>query len=328
MNKCVIISLFKKGAEKRMKALQVKSEITQCKTVEIKELLNKFIQYVDVSASSVRTYVFGVKAFIRYLSENGISAPTRNTILEYKKTLSATKSASTVSLYLSSLRRFFAWCENENLYGDITKGIKNPRIDTGHKKDAFSAQQLKKIMSGINRNSLKGSRDYAIFALTAATGLRTCEVIRADIGDIRTVQGEKVLFIQGKGRSSKSEFVKLSEHVMKAIEAYLKQRGEVSENEPLFASVSRRNFGGRMATRSISRICKGAMRAAGFDSKRFTAHSLRHSSITLALLAGISIQEVSQFARHSSISVTMIYAHDLERLKSRCESAISAALFE
>lgn len=68
-----------------MKAVQVKSEITQCKTIEISELLNKFIRYVDVSPSSVRAYVFGVKAFIRYLSENGISAPTRNTILEYKK---------------------------------------------------------------------------------------------------------------------------------------------------------------------------------------------------------------------------------------------------
>ena len=311
-----------------MKAVQVKSEITQCKTIEISELLNKFIRYVDVSPSSVRAYVFGVKAFIRYLSENGISAPTRNTILEYKKTLSATKSASTVSLYLSSLRRFFAWCASENLYGDITSGVKNPRIDTGHKRDALSAQQLKKIMNSINRNSLKGARDYAIFALTAATGLRTCEIIRADIGDIRTVQGENVLFVQGKGRSSKADFVKLSVPVVRAIEAYLKQRGEVSENEPLFASVSRRNFGGRMATRSISRICKTAMISAGYVSKRWTAHSLRHSAVTLALMAGISIQEVSQFARHSNISVTLIYAHDVERLKSRCESAISAALFD
>ena len=48
-----------------MKAVQVKSEITQCKTIEISELLNKFIRYVDVQPSSVRVYVFGVKAFIR-----------------------------------------------------------------------------------------------------------------------------------------------------------------------------------------------------------------------------------------------------------------------
>ena len=139
MNLCGIIPLFKKGAEKRMKAVKVKSEIIQCKTVEMKELLNKFVQYVDIAPSSVRSYIFGIKSFIRYISEKGITAPTRNTILEYKKTLSATKSANTVSLYLSSLHRFFSWCESENLYRDITLGIKSPRIDTGHKRDALSA---------------------------------------------------------------------------------------------------------------------------------------------------------------------------------------------
>ena len=104
-------------------------------------------------------------------------------------------------------------------------------------------------------------------------------------------------------------------------------RGAVEDDSPLFASLSRRNFGGRMSTRSISRICKNAMIKAGFNSRRLTAHSLRHTSITLALLAGMSLQDVSQFARHSNISVTMIYSHDIDRLKSRCEMAISEAIF-
>lgn len=293
----------------------------------IGELANRFVMYLDISAVSVKSYKSGIKKFIVFIRLQGITLPTRNTVILYKKTLCEKYSASTVGLYLSSLRRFFAWTESEGLYPNITSGIKSPRIDAGHKKDCFTAVQLKEIIGGISRNSLKGLRDYAILALTAATGLRTVEVIRADIGDIRNVGGEDCLFIQGKGRSSKSEFVKLSGHVMKAIQAYLHARGAVAENEPLFASVSHRNTGGRMTTRSISRICKTAMVNAGYVSKRWTAHSLRHSSITLALMAGISIQEVSQFARHSNISVTMIYSHDVQRLKSRCESAISSAIF-
>ena len=82
-----------------------------------------------------------------------------------------------------------------------------------------------------------------------------------------------------------------------------------------------------MITRSISRICKTAMRDASYNSKRLTTHSLRHSAVTIALLAGLSIQEVSQFARHSSINVTLIYAHDIERLKLKYENAISNAIF-
>ena len=141
------------------------------------------------------------------------------------------------------------------------------------------------------------------------------------------MQGETVLFIQGKGKTSKGDFVKISEPVMAAIRGYLALRGEVKDDEPLFASTAHRNSGGRLTTRSISGICKSAMIRAGFNSKRLTAHSLRHSAVTLALLAGVSLQEVSQFARHSNISVTMIYAHDVQRLKSRCESAVSNAIF-
>lgn len=306
----------------------VKTEIKQCNNgMNISDMLNRFVQFVDVSKSSITAYMSGVRAFIRYLHDNGINNPTRDTVLTFKKALTETKSASTTGLYLSALRRFFSWCASEGLYEDITAGVKSPHVDTGHKKDCFTAQQLKAIIGGIERNGVKGLRDYALFALMSATGLRCVEVMRANISDIRNIGGENVLYIQGKGKTSKADFVKLSAPVMEAIREYLKARGNVSENAPLFASVSNRNNGGRMTTRSISRVCKTAMREAGFDSRRLTAHSLRHSAVTIALLAGMSLQDVSQFARHSNISVTMIYSHDIERLKSRCENAISNAIF-
>ena len=309
-----------------MKLVVINSELNKYNS-NFDNILNRFVQFIDISQSSTRTYIYGIKTFLRYLSNTGINTPTRETVLTYKKYLSQSKSASTISLYLSSLRRFFAWCASEGLYSDITVGVKSPRLDKGHKKDAFSAEQLKGVLNSIQRNALKGKRDYAILALMSATGLRTCEVIRADINDIRTVSGETCLYIQGKGRNSKTEFVKLSKPVIQAIHEYLKARGHVENTASLFASVSHRNAGGRLTTRSISRICKQAMKNAGHDSKRLTAHSLRHSAVTIALMAGLSIQEVSQFARHSSINITMIYAHDIERLKSKCENTISNAIF-
>ena len=200
---------------------------------DINTLLDSFTQYADVSQSSIRSYISGVRAFIHYLSQNNIRVPNRDTVLSYKKHLSKTKSASTIALYLSALRRFFAWCE----------AIKSPHIDSGHKKDCFTANQLKQIISGIERNGIKGKRDYALFCLISATGLRCVEVMRANIGDIRNIGGETCLFVQGKGKTSKSEFVKLSGHVLNAIKAYLDTRGELSENAPLFASLSHRNAG-------------------------------------------------------------------------------------
>ena len=141
------------------------------------------------------------------------------------------------------------------------------------------------------------------------------------------MQGETVLYVMGKGKTSKGDFVKISEPVMAAIREYLSARGEVNDNEPLFVSCSRRNKGQRLTTRTISSVCKSAMIQAGFNSRRLTAHSLRHSAVTLALLGGMSLDDVSAFARHSSIAITQIYNHSINRMRSQCEQTVTAAIF-
>lgn len=69
------------------------------------------------------------------------------------------------------------------------------------------------------------------------------------------------------------------------------------------------------------------MRNAGYDSDRLTAHSLRHTAITLSLKNGESLQEVQQFARHTNINTTLIYAHNLEREQNTCSNTISNSIF-
>ena len=43
--------------------------------------------------------------------------------------------------------------------------------------------------------------------------------------------------------------------------------------------------------------------------------------------AGESLQEVQQFARHTNISTTQIYAHNLDRAANKCEAVIADAIF-
>ena len=182
-------------------------------------------------------------------------------------------------------------------------------------------------MNGINRNSLEGMRNFAMFGLMAVCGLRTIEISRADIADLRNVAGVTCLYIQGKGKTSKSDFVKVPPQVEKAIRAYLNARGNVSGNAPLFASCSRRNRNQRLTTRTISGVAKSAMINAGYISERWTAHSLRHTSVTIALMAGNTLDDVKAFARHNSVNTTLIYAHNINRLKSACEASIAKAIF-
>ncbi|MBR0096733.1 MAG: tyrosine-type recombinase/integrase [Synergistaceae bacterium] len=290
-------------------------------------VLEKWEAFIDVNIASKRTYSNAVKQFIIYLQDNKIAEPKREDIMAWRDSLKLKLRATTIQTYLVAVKLFFRWLERENLYKNIADKIKNVRVEPGHKKDFLTCEQSRDVLNNIKTNTLKGLRDYAMISLMLTTGLRTVEVTRADIADIRTVNGNKVLFVQGKGRDDKAEYVKLVPQVENAINIYLKARGDAQGKEPLFASASRNNFGGRITTRSVRQAAKHAMIQAGYDSDRLTAHSMRHTAGTLALLNGANIREVQQLLRHRNINTTMIYAHELERAKNNTEFKIADAIF-
>lgn len=292
------------------------------------ELLKEFYAYLDVSPKTLSTYQRAMRQVFRYFTENGISNPAHQDIADFKKALEARNlKAATIGLYLAACRRFFDWTEQAGIYPNIAKGVKSPKQERGHKRDYFGATQLKGIMQGMSRETLQGKRDYAVFALMATCGLRTIEISRANIEDLRNLGGEMILYVQGKGRKDRTEFVKIPEPLMRAINDYLALRGNAPDDAPLFAGIGNRNHEGRMCTRTISQIAKRAMRAAGYNSRRLSAHSLRHSAVTISLLAGQSLQEVQSFARHANIATTTIYSHAVERIRSTCEASIASAIF-
>ena len=292
------------------------------------QVLNSFYSYLDVSAITLKAYRAGIRQFIAFLNISNVQMPKRENVVMFKQALLAEgRKASTVALYLAALRRFFDWCETSGLYPNIARGVKSPRMEKGHKRDALSASQLKECLQSMSCKGEQGLRDRAMFMLMAVCGLRTVEVTRANVGDIHEIQGTACLFVCGKGRSGKDAFVQLPEPVLSAIREYLSERGQVSEDAPLFASCSRRNKGRRLTTMTVSGAAKRAMVQAGYVSPRLTAHSLRHSAATLALQGGMSLEDVKEFMRHSSINVTLVYIHTVNRLKSQCENIIASAIF-
>ena len=99
------------------------------------------------------------------------------------------------------------------------------------------------------------------------------------------------------------------------------------DTDPLFASLSNENFGKRLTTYSISQTVKKAFKKVGLNSKRLTAHSLRHSAATAMLLKGVDLVKVQQILRHKNVNTTLIYSHHLERLKNHGEDAAADTFF-
>lgn len=287
-----------------------------------------FIRFLDVRPASLRTYRSALRYFGEWLKAEGITRPGREDLHHYKQHLTATHGAAATQLYITVVRLFFAYCEQEGLYQDIARHLKGVQVTKGHKKDYFAADQLREILEEINRNTLKGKRDFALLLLIVSGGLRTIEAARANIEDLTARHNSTVLYIHGKGREGKEDYIKVMPEVNRALRDYLRARGETSEQDPLFISLSGNSYGERLTTRSISAICKARFKAAGYNSRRLTAHSLRHTAVTLSLLEGADVREVQQFARHNNIATTLIYAHDISREGSKCEELITKAILD
>ena len=290
-------------------------------------LFDKFIAFLDSSPKTVQTYSRALRQLFSCFTLNGITQPQREDIIAFRDELKASgHKPTTVQSYITATKIFFSWTEQEGLYPNVAEHLKGAKLDREHKKDYLTSRQVKEVLSGVDRSTEQGLRDYAILLLMVTGGLRTIEVVRADIGDIRTVGDFTVLYVQGKGREEKTEYIKISPQVEKAIRAYLTARGEKDEKAPLFSSQSNNNKGQRLTTRTISGMVKARLQQAGYDSSRLTAHSLRHTAVTLSLLAGKDIAEVQQFARHANIATTMIYNHALDKAKNSCSEAITQAI--
>lgn len=291
------------------------------------DLISKFIQFADIREKSKDTYLKSVKQFFVFLSERGIKSPVREDVISWREYLKENHKATTIQTYLTALKVFFLWCEQENIYPNIAAHVKAVKVTSLHKRDPLTANQAHDLLESIDTSNEKGARDYALLSLMLTTGLRTIEVERANLEDLRVVGDTTALFLQGKGRDERAEYVKVSPKVDKAIRTYLSFRGDIDPKGPLFATTGNRNKAGRMGTRSIRGIVKAHLRDAGLNSDRLTAHSLRHTAGTIALLNGASIREVQQLLRHSNINTTMIYSHELDRAQNNSELKISDAIF-
>lgn len=283
-----------------------------------------FLKSLDVSERSRATYARSLKQFILWLYETGRNTLElqREDILEYKEYLAESKSAYTITLYLTSVRRLYQWLESQRVYPDITRGIKGAKKPRGFRKDTLSQGQLREALSSMELDTLESMRDYAIFNLMARTGLRAIEVSRALVEDIRMESGQEVLWVQGKGRDAKDDFVILTPEALEPIKNYLRARGAVKKEEALFCSHSYRNTGDALTTRSISRVIKEALKRVGLEDSRLTAHSLRHTAISLSISGGASLQQAQAMARHTDSRTTLIYFHNLERISSGAEKFI------
>lgn len=318
------------GTMKSLAKIQVSSGSTQNISVEksIHPHISKFLTGLDCSDLTRLHYRKRLKQFVLWVNQQGDPHLQRQTILDYKRWLKDQKyGASTIGAYVGAVRQFFQWADIQGIHADITKGIKGSKRPRGHRRDALTLGQIHNLLDSIDRTTLIGIRDYVIINTMIRVGLRSCEVVRARISDIRPVSSESIgLWVHGKSREEADEYVVLTEDCLKPIMDYISLRGPLKQDAPLFASLSDGSYGSGLSTCTIRRLVKERLRAAGISSPRISGHSLRHSCLTLAIEGGAAIQDVQKLGRHADISTTNGYLHLRDRASGRAERSVDNIL--
>lgn len=299
----------------------------------IEKLIDRFLMDTqNIVEVTKKRYKKSLKIYFRWINKMGFALRdiTLSELLMYRKDLESrtTKNRSngeakklstyTVSAYLVAVKEFYGWASGIGLMMNPALNLVPPKREHKYKRMPLNEKQMDELLAYFKKSSI---RDFAIASVMYYCGLRTIEVSRLDIGDIEIVDDVRKVWIHGKGRTSKDEWVKINDKAFIPIRDYLLSRDDDSKKlDPIFISEGISANGNRLVPDTISRIIKSGLKAIGLDDAKYTAHGVRHSSATNAIRKGASLEQVQAMLRHKNSSTSKIYgemAMDERRLKEK-----------
>ena len=297
----------------------------------LESLVEEYLAEKDVTQGTVALYLTVLTQYTAYLKNHQIQhAKTSDVVnyLQWKKR----QGYSTRWIYnqISAIKGFYRYLKRNQIrlglpveYAhDVTESVNNVRIKKGLSKPVLTIDQAKQLIlkTKANRKYIWHYRDHALVYLMITTGLRSVELRRARRKDLKTINNQPVLYVQGKGRTSSDDFVKIPPGVEAAIKDYLERRKD--KNPYLFVSHSYHTDKPYLSRTFFVRMIKRVLKDCGLENTGITTHSLRHTAATLNLLRGGSLESTKKLMRHQNLTTTLIYAHHIERINDDSENQV------
>lgn len=212
-------------------------------------------------------------------------------------------SAHTRLRKISSFRTFFKYLTDVVNITDhnVTEKLDSPKIPK-RQPVYLTLSEVEKLLYSVNQteNEFFRKRNLAILMVFLTTGMRLSELVGIDIHDLKGDQ----LSIIGKG--NKERMIYISKNVLYLIEDYMLVRPDTDDESALFLSMRKQ----RMQPRSVQHMIDTALKNAGFDTKIYSTHKLRHTAATLMHKYGeVDIRTLQTILGHESIATTEIYTH-------------------
>lgn len=282
------------------------------------ELSKKF----KLNIITINDYKNSLKLFNDYLKDNDIKSLTPDTIYEFFKLTGSNEKTNSNNLmykYKVHLRRFFNYLltkdkidkEIVECIPDI-KYIKNKKLPS-----IFTSDEIKRIVSSIDRNSALGKRAYAMIMLSVKYGLRSGDVVNLRFEDI---DWENKIIRINQNKTKRDVELPFLPEVGNAILDYLKNARRQSNLPFIFLNIKGPIH--PITSSAFYGILNKYINKSGIeklDKRHHGPHSLRHTLASQMLKNGEELTTISATLGHSSTQVTTVYLSiDHSRLKECC----------
>lgn len=277
-----------------------------------------YLEYLEIergrSARTINNYQHYLERLSDFAGEIKLSDITPELIRKWRLWLNRLASGRgddlsklTQNYHLIALRNFLKYCMKRDFPTLSPDKIELAKI-TRKQVTFLTAEEVERLLSAPEVETIAGLRDKAILELLFSSGLRVSELVGLNKDHVNLKRRE--FTVRGKGQKDRPIFI--SPSAADWIEKYLDKRADTLQ--PLFVSISANHSATtdgdfkRLTARSVQRIIQRYALLAGI-TKHVSPHTLRHSFATDLLMNGADIRSVQTLLGHSNIATTQIYTH-------------------
>jgi integrase/recombinase XerC/integrase/recombinase XerD len=220
----------------------------------------------------------------------------------YIPTQNSTLSPQTLRCHIRVLKAFSTWLYlNEHT---AENRLANLRLPKAPKKiiEPITPEEIKQLLSTLDKSSSVGARNYAILITLLDTGLRASELANIVLNTINLKDG----YIKVMGKGAKERIVPIGKFTQMVLWSYIdKVRPEsaVLNNNNLFLSSNGKPITVNTIKLVFSRLAKNS------GVKRIHAHLCRHTFAINYLLNGGDIFSLKEILGHTTLDMVNHYLH-------------------
>lgn len=276
-----------------------------------------------VSPNTIRSYKHSFLLLMDYMyAEKGLPADQitfasldQDTLLDFFNWLERSRNCKAVTRNqrLSALNSFSAYAQNRDIEAatvfrsainriPVKKASMKPRA-------VFTRDEVKLLLALPDERKETGLRDKVILSVMYASGARAQEICDLRVRDVSFRDDTATLVITGKG--NKTRRVGIPAACATLLKKYLKHRHiEQNGGRHVFSSQTHE----KMTVSCVEGIFKKYVTTAKsqhedlFPADSYPPHSMRHSTASHLLEAGVDIVTIKNLLGHASVMTTQIYA--------------------